>query len=214
MPLLPPYPDHQVRVFEGEYWTDNWVGCVLGVILGVVSSRSVLRKAAKKEGKMEEDGPPTSRTKKFLIVLGGISATILLILGIAVAIYIPHVIKLDREAVAYIQIDVPKIVGDWNGKELAKRATPQLESAMKSHGGPERLFEVFRKLGPLKHLDAPVGKIETGAYAGQGAFTLGEYSARAVFEKSAATIVIQLLRMNGGWMINGFRVNSEAFLPQ
>jgi hypothetical protein len=213
MPWLPPYPDHQVRVFEGEYWTDNWVGCLLGTILGALSVRSTLKIAAKKEGKIEDDKPRISRTKKFLIMLGGFFAVILLILGIAAVIYFPHLIKLDREATAYIQDVVPRIVGDWKSKELLDRATPQLDSAIKSHGGVERLFEMFRKVGSLKHLDAPTGNVGFTKYAGQGAVTLGEYNAHADFEKGAATIHIELLRMNGEWMINGFHVNFETLVP-
>jgi succinate dehydrogenase hydrophobic anchor subunit len=213
MPILPPYPDHEVRVFEGEYWKNNWVGYLLGTILGVLSAHSALKRATKKERKIEDDKPRASRTKKLLVVLGGFFAVILLVAGIAAAIYFPHAMKLDREAIAYIQDTMPKIVGHWNSKELLDRATPQLDSTMKSHGGPERHFEMFRKLGPLKHLNAPTGGVGTTVYPGQGAATLGEYSAKAEFENGTATILIQLLRMNGQWMINGLRVNSDAFLP-
>ncbi len=50
MPHLPPVPNHPVTVFEGEYWQSNWIGCLLGLVLGGLSARSVLKKAAKKDG--------------------------------------------------------------------------------------------------------------------------------------------------------------------
>jgi hypothetical protein len=50
MPHLPPVPDHPIYVFEGEYWEDNWIGYLLGTVLGGFSARSILKKAAKKEG--------------------------------------------------------------------------------------------------------------------------------------------------------------------
>ena len=43
MPFLPPFPDRPVTVFEGEYWTTNWVGAVLGLALGGLSARSILK---------------------------------------------------------------------------------------------------------------------------------------------------------------------------
>lgn len=46
MPYLPPVPDHPISAFEGDYWKDNWIGCLLGAILGGVSARSRLKKAA------------------------------------------------------------------------------------------------------------------------------------------------------------------------
>jgi hypothetical protein len=49
MPHLPPVPDHPVTIFEGDYWKGNWIGYLLGTVLGGLSSRSILKKATKKE---------------------------------------------------------------------------------------------------------------------------------------------------------------------
>jgi len=43
MPHLPPFPDHVVTVFDSEYWTTNWVGCLLGIILGGLSARQIFK---------------------------------------------------------------------------------------------------------------------------------------------------------------------------
>ena len=50
MPHLPPVPDHPVSVFEGEYWTTNWAGALLGLVLGGLSARSVLKKQQSRPG--------------------------------------------------------------------------------------------------------------------------------------------------------------------
>jgi 5-bromo-4-chloroindolyl phosphate hydrolysis protein len=60
--------------------------------------------------------------KKVFAILGGIFAVIIVIIVIVAAIFI----KLDREATAFIQDVVPKIVTNWNSQELVDRATPEL----------------------------------------------------------------------------------------
>ena len=151
--------------------------------------------------------------KKLLTILGGVLAAILLIFGIAAAIFIPRTLKLGRSATAYIRDVVPKIVAHWNTQELVDRATPELLSAAKSRKEIDRLFVMFQQLGSLKHLDTPKGGVTSGAFTGTGAVTLGTYTAQAEFEKGAASVQIQLRRVNNEWKINGFRINSDVFLP-
>jgi hypothetical protein len=50
MPHLPPVPDHLVSAFETEFWSNNWIGYLLGVVLGTLSARSVLKKTKRKGG--------------------------------------------------------------------------------------------------------------------------------------------------------------------
>lgn len=151
--------------------------------------------------------------KKVLVILGVIFGVILVAVGIAAAIFIPHALKLDHEATAYIQVAVPKIVEHWKSQELTSRATPELLKAAGSQDRIDRLFVMFRRLGAFKHLDTPQGDVSTSAYSGTGVVTVGNYTAQAEFENGNATIRIQLLRVGDGWKINGFHINSDALLP-
>lgn len=151
--------------------------------------------------------------KKFFTILGAIFAAILIIVIIAVALFIPRALKLDREATSYIQDVAPKIVEQWNAQELVDRATPELLSAAKSRDELDRLFIMFRQLGRLKHLDTPKGAVTSGAFSGTGPVTIGNYTAAAEFEHGAATMRIQLRRVGDMWKINGFYINSDVFLP-
>lgn len=151
--------------------------------------------------------------KKILMILGGIFAVIVLVLGVVAAIFIPRALKLDREATAYIQDAVPKIVAHWDSQELVDRATPELLSSAKSRTEIDRLFVMFQRLGALKQLDKSKGGITSSAFTGAGTVTLGNYTAKAKFEKGDANVQIQLRRVNNAWKINGFRINSDAFLP-
>jgi hypothetical protein len=151
--------------------------------------------------------------RKLFTILGVIFATIVVIIIIAAAIFIPRTLKLDHEATAYIQDAVPKIVINWSSQELIDRATPELLATAKENDQLDRLFVMFQQLGSLKHLDTPEGVVTSSAFTGEGAVTIGNYTAKAEFEKGPATIKIQLRRMNDAWKINGFRINSDVFLP-
>jgi hypothetical protein len=151
--------------------------------------------------------------KKLFTILGILFATIIVIILIAAAIFIPRTLKLDHEATVYIQDAVPKIVTNWNSQELVDRATPELLTAAKKNDEMERLFVMFRQLGSFKHLDTPEGTVVSSAFTGEGTVTLGNYTTNGEFEKGNATIKIQLRRVNDTWKINGFRINSDVFLP-
>lgn len=150
--------------------------------------------------------------KKFLMVIGGVAVAIVVIVVVAAAIFIPRSLKLDGEATSYLQDATPKIVAGWNAQELVDRSTPQLMNAAKSREQIDQMFVVFSRLGALKHLDTPKGGIYSSSFSGRGTTTVGNYRVAAEFEKGAADIQIQLLRVDDGWKINGFHVNSEALL--
>lgn len=152
--------------------------------------------------------------KKLFTILGVIFALIIVIFVVVAAIFIPRALKLNREATTYIQDAVPKIVTNWNSHELVDRATPELLASAKSRDEIDRLFVMFRQLGSLKHIDTPTGTVVSSAFTGSGTVTIGDYTAHAEFEKGQAIIKIQLRRVNETWKINGFRINSDVFLPQ
>ena len=160
-------------------------------------------------------GNTFSTMKAFLSILGGIFAVILVIAVVFAAIFIPKALKLDHEATAYIQDTVPKIVAKWNSHELIDRATPDLLSATKSGTEIDRIFNMFRELGTLSHIDTPTGTVGSHVLSREkGVVTVGNYKVHADFEKGPATISIQLKREDGGWKINGFHIDSEVFLPR
>ena len=151
--------------------------------------------------------------KKLFTILGVIFAVIIVIIVIAAAIFIPRTLKLDREATAYIQDAVPRIVTNWNSQELVDRATPELLAAGKSREKIDNIFVMFQRLGSFKHLDKPEGTVVSSAFTGTGMVTIGNYKTQAEFEKGEAMIEIQLRRVGDTWKINGFHINSDALFP-
>jgi hypothetical protein len=151
--------------------------------------------------------------KKLLIVLGAVFATIIVIVAILGIIMIPHWLRLNKDAKVYLTNNVPLIVDHWNPQNLFDRATPELIADARPRE-VDKLYDMFRQLGTLKHLNAPeLGNIGSQAFSKQGTYTYGNYTIHADFQKGPATISIQLLYMGTGWKINNFRINSDVFLP-
>ena len=119
----------------------------------------------------------------------------------------------DREATAYIEGAVPEIARAWNPQALIDRASPELLAAVKSADDWERLFTAYRRLGALQKLEKPTGSVTSGAFAGTGAFTIGQYTANAIFENGQAQLKIQVRLVDNGWKIDAFHINSDLFLP-
>jgi hypothetical protein len=123
--------------------------------------------------------------KKLFIVLGVIFAVVIVVIGIALAIFIPRTIRLDREARAYIQESVSNIVVHWNSQEFVDRATPKLLEEGKSRDKIDKIFVQFKKLGSFKGLGTLHGSVGTSAFTGDGVVTLGNYTADADFERGS-----------------------------
>lgn len=149
---------------------------------------------------------------KFLKILGGIFLAVLVIVGVVAAIFIPKGLALDRDAVAYIETNVPPIVETWSSEELVRRAAPEMLSPSAKEQMP-KMFSWLASLGKLKRLDKPVGQVGRGVYPGtQFSGTWGDYVANAEFDGGPAQIRVVLRRSGDSWQIIGFHVNSPALL--
>ncbi|HTQ38028.1 MAG TPA: hypothetical protein VMJ32_03320 [Pirellulales bacterium] len=151
--------------------------------------------------------------KKLFTCLGVVFAIIIVIIIILFAVFIPKGIEFNREAIVYLNSEVPKIVEHWNSQELLDAATPEMKSMMNDPDEVERLFVMFRQLGALKHLDEPSGGIFMGARTPTGSATIGNYTIPGEFVKGHGVILVQLRRVGDSWKIDGFRINSDVFLP-
>ena len=151
---------------------------------------------------------------KFLKILGGIFLALLIVAVVAAVIFIPKGLALDKNAVAYIETNIPLVVEKWNPEDLKSRAAPELLTQSGIEQLPQ-LFSWLSSLGRLKKLEKPIGQVGTGVYTGtQFNGTWGDYVANAEFEAGTAQIKIVLRRSGETWQIMGFHVNSKALLPK
>jgi len=137
------------------------------------------------------------------------------IVAIIAAVFLPRAFRLQKDGIAYLQVNLKPILENWDDRALIARASPELMKAVKSPDEMARLFRYFKALGALQSLQEPVaGNVNSGTTVENGAYTLADYTIEGNFEKGPATISVQLLRTNDTWKINGFHINSDAFLPK
>lgn len=69
--------------------------------------------------------------RKFLAILGGISAAVLILLAVGIGVVAWNGTALDKDSRSYVDVAVPAIVAHWSPDELLRRATPELRASAK-----------------------------------------------------------------------------------
>jgi hypothetical protein len=139
------------------------------------------------------------------------------LLGIAVfaamigtGIVAARIAQLSKDASAYVEDAVPRIVGSWDAGELEKRLPPELLSAQVSDE-LKSYFSNLSRLGNLRKMGKPVGRVGSGAYPGtriNGRWA--DYSVSADFDGGPARIECVLQRTQDSWRIATFSVRRVA----
>lgn len=163
---------------------------------------------------------------KFLKFLGGIFLILLVVGGIATAIFVRKGLALEKDAVAYWETNLPLIVASWNSEDLAKRAAPEFLVPSVQQQLP-KVFAFLSPLGKLKRLGKPTGEVTLADFQvslGDSHFTLANfrgtpirkiwaaYAADAEFEAGPARVDMVLVRNGNSWQVMGFHVNSPALV--
>jgi hypothetical protein len=143
--------------------------------------------------------------KTILAIFGGLCAAIAItFIGlVSIAAYTGP--SFDKESKAYADAAVVAIASDWNEKNLTDRASPQLMTPAKTLV-LDRALGSGRMLGALKKYDGSKGEAHVVFLWPGGKTVTADYLSRAEFERGAATIKISLIRSDGAWKIQGFKV--------
>ena len=150
--------------------------------------------------------------RQFLYILGVLFLGILVIGGASIAVVAYNGRALDAESKAFVDAEIPRIAQNWSEAELLSQATPELRGSI----SPERLdslFNNFRQLGSLVAYKGSVGEALMSYVSGEGKTVSASYVARARFQSGAVTFRVALLKRDSRWLINGFRVESDAGIP-
>jgi hypothetical protein len=142
-----------------------------------------------------------------------IAAPLVLALTVlAVAVFARSVAGIEREARLYVDEVVPLIAASWTPSTLVERASPELlELAPAEKIG--RLFAAFSgRLGPMTQYRGATVQHVVSSLAGPERVSRVRYLAAVAFEKSTATIQVEVIKRGGAWRVHGLLVNSEALL--
>src|SRR5262249_11317027 len=112
---------------------------------------------------------------------------------------------------AYADAAIPAIFSQWNQKELLERASPEFK------GQPadqlDRIFRWASTLGRLQRVDPAQGYAGFSSTPQTGKTTIGQYTAKAQFEKGTAVITLDLIKHGEHWQILSFDVASPQLIP-
>lgn len=151
--------------------------------------------------------------RKFLSVVG----SLFLLLVLAVAAFIGyaayHGKSLDASSKAYVESNVPAILGTWSKDELLKRASPQLLKMIGEKPGQlDQLFQKLSTLGAMKTFTDVKGDSSLVYTTREGKVTTATYTANAQFEKGEGKITVRLVQVAGQWQILLLHIDSPLFL--
>ena len=147
--------------------------------------------------------------KKILMVLGAIFICLILVGVIVFSGFYYYASGLDKEAEAYIDEVIPRIITYWNSGELIDHASPEFLQIFPAKK-VELLFDAFsEQMGPLKEYKGVTGKIKISISPRGKPIIIADYLAEAVFEKAPAKIEIRMIRRGDKWQIVGFLVQVE-----
>jgi len=149
--------------------------------------------------------------RKLFVVLGVVFAVLLLAFGAFVGYAAYTGSRLDASSKAYVDANVPPIIGTWSSAELLKRASPELRKVV-SDEELSRLFKKLSQMGALIKCEEAKGDSNVSFTPAEGKVITASYETKATFEKGPATIKIRLIQEKGQWMLLKFYVDSPFFL--
>ena len=141
-----------------------------------------------------------------------VALVVIVVIVLAVILFARSVTGIEREAKIYVDEVVPLIAASWTPSTLVDRASPELLQLAPAEK-VDRLFAAFSsRLGPMTQYRGATAQHVFSGLAGTERVSRVRYVASAAFEKSTATIQVEVIKRGGAWRVHGFLVNSEALL--
>jgi hypothetical protein len=149
--------------------------------------------------------------RKFFFGVGVLAAVLIVAGGVGFFVLSRDGAALDRMSKAYVDESVVAITANWDMDELWKRASPHLRQ-MANEDQIRGLFEAAKSaLGPLAEFRGSRGEAIISV---KDASVSADYLARGRYQKGDASLRIALVKQGDSWMIEGFRINSNALLKR
>jgi hypothetical protein len=143
-----------------------------------------------------------SDMRRFLYILGAFAVAVIVICGVGIGVLVVKGNALDAESKAFVDRAVPAIAASWQKDQLLQRATMELRKNVTSDQ-LTALFETLSRLGPLVTYEGAKGEATISYFSGSGGVVFARYVANARFQNGR----IVLLRRDGQWLIQNFRVD-------
>jgi len=140
----------------------------------------------------------------FLFILGGISIAFMAFNGV----------RLDRQSKEATELMLTSICTSWDIEKMKEHESPFMAKTA-SDQDLKRYFDWFsQKLGPLKSISSSKG--DSKVFYNLSNFsknTSAHYLCTTTFEKASATINVDLVYIDGHWLINKLDIRSNVLGP-
>lgn len=137
----------------------------------------------------------------------------ILVAVVAIVVFARVVTGIEGEAKSYVDEVVPRIATSWQSRDLLDRASPELLKLAPADK-IARLFVAFSdRLGPMTQYRGATAQHVFSGVAGGETISRVRYQADVAFEKTSATIQVEVIKRGGAWRIHGFLVNADVLLP-
>lgn len=147
--------------------------------------------------------------RRFFLVFAALCTVIVLGVGGLMGYVAYRGSALDAEGQAYVDQALADIGKRWDVDDLITRASP----ALMSHASRSQLDAMFQRLarfGGLVHCDTAKGSTSTFVSIGGASTFRAHYEADARFQNGPLHFRVDLTKLNGKWMIDGFHVDAGA----
>jgi len=117
--------------------------------------------------------------------------------------------QVQKDALDYVDTNVPLIIRNWDSGELIGRASRGLLNVVPREQFVELFNTLSQKLGSLKEYRGSTGQTNLRT-SFKGINRTGVFEAEAVFAKAPAIILCRIVWQGNAWKIEEFRVKSNV----
>ena len=151
--------------------------------------------------------------RKFLTVVGGVSVLLVLVVAAFIGYAAYQGRGLDASSKAYVESNIPTILGTWSKDELLKRASPQLLKVLGEKPGQiDQVFQKLTKLGAMKAFTDVKGDSNVSYTTQNGKVTTANYIAHAKFENGEGQVSIRLIQVADQWQVLRLHIDSPLLM--
>jgi hypothetical protein len=144
-----------------------------------------------------------------LRVLGFLFLVLIVAAGIAGGIWYHQ----DRQAREFATRAIPVVFERWDHEGLMRRSIRELRNKDYAEGSRQMMQMFSQYLGPFESSEPLEGKVEYGQLdPSLPRSFFASYTSRAKYKAGKATLLLVVVKQDGGWRIGGFRVESPALL--
>lgn len=115
----------------------------------------------------------------------------------------------EADGKAYVDAEIPRIVGTWNCDVLINDSSPELKLVLPWNRAQNICKRFAPMLGPMIAYRGSKGTVVTLGPSSSGATASASYIAQVAFKRGVASVYLSAIQRGGSWQISGFVVKPQ-----